>query len=163
MVDFADFVVTTPDDRAQLVVEVKRRLGASPEWAAALRRNLSVHGVLPHAPYFLLALPDRFYLWKDAPPAALQGPQYAIDARHELAPYTSTLRTPPDELSEQGFALLVQAWLGDLVAAASEIPARGGGTEQRVPAERRPWLVESGLADALRRGRLHAAGAAAVG
>ncbi len=159
MVDLADFVVTAPDDRAQLVVEVKRRPGAGPEWAAALRRNLFAHAALPAAPYFLLALPDRFYLWKDAPPAEAVAPQYAFDARAELAPYADALHSRLDDLSEEGFALLVQAWLSDLLATLPPAPAQvGADTHTGVPAERRRWLWQSGLAEALRRGQLRAPG-----
>ena len=62
----ADIVVFGPDARPQLLVEVKNRSAASPEWAAQLRRNLAVHFGLTSTPYFLLALPDIFYFWRNA-------------------------------------------------------------------------------------------------
>ena len=49
----ADIAVSAPDERVQLVVEVKNVRGASPEWAAQLRRNLLVHGLVPNAPFFV--------------------------------------------------------------------------------------------------------------
>lgn len=150
MVDFADFLVTSPDDRVQLAVEAKRYAGADPTWAAALRRNLLAHTPSPQARFFLLALPDRFYLWKDAPGDEPVPPQYTIDARSELAPYTAALHTDLAELSGEGFELLVQAWLGDLLAAGPDISG------ERAPAgdARRSWLFDSGLWDAIRTGRL---------
>lgn len=149
MVDFADFLVTSPDDRVQLAVEAKRHTGADPAWAAAFRRNLLAHTAGPGAPYFLLALPDRFYLWRDAPAGESVPPQYTIDARAELAPYLAALRTDPAQLSGEGFELLVQAWLGDLLAAGpdgNDRPPAGGA--------RRAWLVDSGLWNAVRAGHL---------
>ena len=151
--------MTAPDDRVQLVLEAKRRPRAGPAWPPALRRNLFAHAALPAAPYFLLALRDRVYLWKDAPPTEAVAPQYAFDARAELAPYVNALHSRLDDLSEEGFALLVQAWLSDLLAT---LPAAstglGADADTVVPAERRHWLWQSGLAAALRRGDLRAPG-----
>lgn len=158
MVDFADFVVSTPDDRPQLVVEAKRQAGAGPYWATVFRSNLARYGALPSAPYFLLALPDQFYLWTEADEPAAP-PRYTIDAHHELAPYVESIRRAPDHLSNEGFELLVQAWLDDLLASSAN-PQTGVPQPvlDRSVAPRSAWLVESGLADALRHGTLRIPG-----
>ncbi len=57
-----DLAVYDSQHQLVLVVEVKSIAGASPEWAARLRRNILAHGTFPNAPFFLVALPDRFYL-----------------------------------------------------------------------------------------------------
>ncbi|HEX8684350.1 MAG TPA: hypothetical protein VF707_18685 [Ardenticatenaceae bacterium] len=66
MIHYADLAVYTPDGELLLVVEVKNKRNASPEWAAQMRRNLLVHGMIPATLYFLLALPEYFFLWKGA-------------------------------------------------------------------------------------------------
>ena len=149
MVDFADFLVTSPDSRVQLAVEAKRHTGANPAWAATFRRNLLAHATGPRAPYFLLALPDHFYLWRDAPAGESVLPQYTIDARAELSPYLAALRSDPAQLSGEGFELLVQAWLSDLLVRGPD-----GSGQQSTGGPRRAWLVDSGLWNAVRAGHL---------
>ena len=61
----ADIAVFSRDYRITLVVEVKGQKHATDEWAAKLRRNLLAHDMIPPSQYFLLALPDHFYLWKE--------------------------------------------------------------------------------------------------
>ncbi len=61
-----DLSVGNRDGQLVLVVEVKSKTDASPEWAARLRHNILAHGTFPEAPYFLIVFPDRFYLWTHA-------------------------------------------------------------------------------------------------
>jgi hypothetical protein len=79
------------DNRAgqlALVVEVKHKIGASPQWAASLRSNILAHGTFPKAPYFLMVFPDQFYLWTDADAQLDHSePTYTIDAHPILQPY----------------------------------------------------------------------------
>jgi hypothetical protein len=126
-----DLVVTSPDNRILLVVEVKSRPNASAAWAAELRRNLTTHGVLPEAPYFLLALPDKFFLWKQTGSAPSGPPDYEVDAEDVLRPYLRSIKSPLAELSESGFESLVRLWLEDLVQNTSTGQPR--------------WLHASGL------------------
>lgn len=45
-----------------LVVEIKGKFDAAPEWAARLRRNILAHGFYPNAPFsFLLFLINFIY------------------------------------------------------------------------------------------------------
>lgn len=131
-----DFVVRSPDDRIVLAVEAKRQTSSSTEWATQMRRNLSVHGVLPETPYFLLALPDKFYLWKCAPAHEAVPPDFEFDAADELRPYLQLMRFPLDELSPAGFDSIVWLWLEDLVRVNGSGPAA--------------WLSASGLGKHLR-------------
>ena len=119
-----DIAVYSPDGTLRLAVEVKARPEASKAWAASTLRNLVVHGALPEVPYFMLALPDRFYLWKD-PHFAPFGdqdfisdgiePDYEIDTAHVLSHYLESVRTPLHEISEQGLELLAASWLSELM------------------------------------------------
>jgi hypothetical protein len=71
-----------------LVVEVKQKTGASPQWAARLRRNMLAHGIFPKAPYFLMVSPDQFYLWTDSDAQLDKSePTYTIDVHPILQPY----------------------------------------------------------------------------
>lgn len=111
----ADFVVTSRDGRVVLVVEAKRRANASREWATQMRHNLSAFGAVRDAPYFLLALPDKFFLWKHPPALQAAPPDYEFDARPALKPYLELLHYPVEELSPTSFESVVRLWLEDLV------------------------------------------------
>jgi hypothetical protein len=149
MVARADFIVESPVDTPQLIVEVKTKTPASPDWAAQMRRNMFAHLALPPSRYFLLALPERFYLWKDAPPLAVTPPDYEIDARQVLEPYLNKLKTPLASLSHSSLEILVRFWLEDLIR--SRVDQVGNSQAEK-------WLVESGLYDAIKHGyiRVHA-------
>lgn len=148
----ADIVTYGPDNTPLLVVEVKNRLGASERWAARLLRNLVVHGMVLETPYYLLVLPDVFYLWKNPSSSPATGseeiePDYKIGAAEVLAPYAEREDGSLGDVSEQGLEFLVTAWLTDLVNSdLSE--------EEVAPALR--WLFESGLYEAIKNGSVAA-------
>ena len=110
----ADVAVYSPEGNLQLVVEIKNRSGASAEWVIQMRRNLRVHAIIPPSPYFLLVLPDFFYLWTDAvsvpDPAP---PAYQIKAEEVLAPYLDQSTRVLIHSNEYSFELLVTSWLED--------------------------------------------------
>jgi hypothetical protein len=137
----ADLAVYNRDGELALVVEVKKKFNASREWATRLRRNILAHGVVPQAKFFLLALPDRFYLWKAGDPADDVGePEYVIDPAPILQPYFDRLGISAEELSGQSFELLIALWL-------NEVMHSGQG---RVDLDSlQSWLYESGLHDEL--------------
>ncbi len=143
MPDVADFVVQSPDDKVQLVVEAKTKPDASALWAAHMRRNLIAHAAVPSTPYFILALPDHFYMWKNAQSAGTVTPDYVIDTREVLRPYLESLKSSVRDLSEQSFELVVRTWLEDLVKADLG-PGREGPQQK--------WLLDSGLYERVRDG-----------
>ena len=140
----ADVAVYSPDGNLQLVVEIKNRPSASAEWVTQMRRNLLVHAVIPPSPYFLLVLPDFFYLWENAMSVhELAPPAYQIKAAEVLAPYLDPSTQSLTDLSEYSLELLVTSWLEDLV-----------GTELRqdTVGPHLQWLFDSGLYEAIRYG-----------
>ena len=140
----ADIAVYDPDGQLQLVVEIKNRPGASAEWATRLRHNLLVHSFIPRAPYFLLALPDYFYLWTDALSASnLAEPNYKIKATKILAPYLNQLTQPLNGLSGYGFEMIMTSWLERIVHTDLQ-PEEVGPNLQ--------WLFDSGLYKAISHG-----------
>lgn len=138
-----DIVVYDAEQRLALVVEVKSRRGTNEEWAAETRRNLLAHGLLATTPYFLLALPDRFYLWvNQSQPDAF--PDYGVDPVPLLNPFWGSVGIP-EHLSPPTFEMIIEGWLATLTWV-DELPesVRENGN----------WLIESGLFDAIKRGHL---------
>lgn len=133
MKGLVDLIVYSPDDRVQLVVEVKSIKGATDGWAANMRRNLLVHGVIPNSPFFLLALPEYFYLWQHNTSTDPVPADYKVRAREVLGKYLDD--TNLEQLSGQSFELLVSAWLHDL--------AHSRLTKEVAP--ELSWVFDSGL------------------
>lgn len=141
----ADIMVYNSDGQIQLAVEVKNKLHAPKEWAIKMHRNLLVHSMLPHTPYFLLALPDRFYLWHS--PSLTAGaidtsPQFTGETVRILAPQLNGSSHSLNDISEQGLELLVTAWLEDLVRTEMA----------QAPEPHLQWLFDSGLYESIRGG-----------
>ncbi len=140
----ADIIVYGPDKTLQLAVEVKTKRDASLEWVTQFRRNLLVHNVIPAAPYFLLALPDFFYLWKRHTRTSLEvPPDYKIDAFETLSLYLGPTMDGTSYTSNYAFEFLVTDWLENLVSgelAPDELSVSSH------------WLVDSGLYEAIKHG-----------
>jgi hypothetical protein len=148
-----DFVLHSRDQRLTTLVEVKSKPNTSASWAAQLRRNRLAHGQSsPRGDFLLLVTPDRLYLWKeaDADSARLM-PSFEADARPLFAPYFQRAGVSASVASPHAFELVVAAWLGDLV--------RGADSPEKLSAEQ-PWLIESGLLDAVTGGQIEYATAA---
>lgn len=110
-----DFVAYDREGKVVLLAEVKSRRGTSESWAARLRRNMLAHGVLPWAKYFLIATPERMYLWKqDRPNSAEVPPEFTIDAGKLFQPYFQRLQQEPSKIGPEAFELLVLTWLTDI-------------------------------------------------
>jgi hypothetical protein len=138
----ADFVVRSVDGMPKLAVEVKAIKNANPGWAAAFRRNLFDHAAIPLTPYFLVALSDRFYLWKDAPREAVP-PLIDVPAKDVLAAQLNGFKIPLDELSAEGLKNLVSYWLYAVITGNEASWARTPATVK---------LIEAGLYEAIKGG-----------
>lgn len=140
-----DLSVDNRNGQRILVIEVKTKLNASPEWAARLRGNILAHGTFPKAPYFLIVFPDRFYLWTDADVRSEQNePTYTIEARPILQPYFERAGVTAAQISGQSLELIVASWLGEIIHS-EKAPEDIDESQQ--------WLVDSGLYDALAGGK----------
>lgn len=141
-----DFIAYDEQGRAILLAEAKGRMGASAEWAARFRRNMLAHGVLPKAPFFLIATPERMYFWKqDQEDLAEELPGFIVDAAKEFRPYLGNLGRAGQGVGGHALELMVFAWLGEI--------ARSGEERVRQDPSMR-WLVESGLIGALEHARI---------
>jgi len=140
-----DLSVDNRKGELALVVEVKRKIDASPEWAARLRRNILAHGTLPEAPYFLMVFPDKFYLWTDAEANLDRSePTYTIDARPILEPYFKQAGVKADHISRQSLELIILSWLGQIIHS-DKLPENIEDSQR--------WLIDSGLYSALAGGK----------
>jgi len=142
----SDITVLDSSGQTVLMVELKARTGTSKDWATMYRRNLAAQGFLPKVPFFLIATPDHFYLWKNAPSAAVAiNPDYDVDATEVLDPYYRKSNLDPQIIIGAAFELIVAAWLADV---------REGGADNGAAQRRHRWLAKSGLLEALRGGRV---------
>lgn len=132
----ADIIVRS-DTELKLVVDVRGGGRSSADWAAKLRRNLAAHDLIPKTKYFLLALPDYLYLWKEKNTLGIIPPDYIVRTGKVLH------LTIPDEgplnVSDGGLELALTAWLR--YAPLSEKPPAGSDAYT--------ILIESGLLDAI--------------
>jgi hypothetical protein len=134
-----DLLVENREGQPTLIVEVKQKLDTSSEWAAKFYRNILAHnsGILPRAPYFLMAFPDRFYLWvnnTETHPELVE-PNYTIDAEPILRPYLKGMGRTAGEMGKQSLELMILSWLGQM--SYSPKPTESDGSQN--------WLVDSGL------------------
>jgi hypothetical protein len=138
---FSDIAVLNRRGEPVLLVEVKTRTGTSKDWAAKLRRNIMAHGLLPSVPYYMVATPDHFYLWKDAGNSAEEiEPSYEIDPRGIEGPTF----VPEEKVGEFEFEIKVASWLNRVINTPPE-QANGSVGE---------LLSRSGLRQALQGGKL---------
>lgn len=140
-----DLLVNNRNGQLTLVVEVKRKIDASPEWAAEFRRNILAHGTFPEAPHFLMVFPDKFYLWSGVESHLDQSePTYTIDAHPILQPYLEQTGLTADQISGQSLELIVASWLAKIIY--SEKSSEDIDDSQR-------WLIDSGLYAAIAGGQ----------
>jgi len=102
-----DFVAYDREGQVLLLAEAKSRRGTSESWAARLRRNMLSHGMLPRSKYFLIATPERMYLWKQerADPGEAP-PEFTIDAEKVFRPYFQKLQQEPLNIGQRHSNLL---------------------------------------------------------
>ena len=138
----ADIVVFSNDYRIGLVVEVKAVKPTTDEWAAEMRRNLLAHDLIPPSHYFLLVLPDHFYLWDESRGIGLVPAKadYKIPTQEVFKRYADAVDL--EGLSGAGLELLVSSWLK--VLAGSQIA--------KEDAPELAWVFESGLYDSIKGG-----------
>lgn len=135
--NYADIAVYGKDKSLQLLVEVKSRHGRSSNWAAQMRRNMYAHGLLPETRFFLLALSDKFYLWKDVGILieAVE-PNYEINPLSFLEPYYKKAHVSPSSISEASLELIISSWLTQIITVPSV---------DLLSQDYQDWLINSGL------------------
>ncbi len=95
-----DVAVFDSHKRLLSVVEVKNRLRVSENWAAQLRYDMVSNAIVPDSRYFVLALPDIFFLWKNAESEkSMTNPSGKADASKILPSYLEKLSLSLDDIS----------------------------------------------------------------
>lgn len=138
-----DIVVQAADGGVLAFVEVKNREGLSPDIAAALRRNLVVHGrVHRWARFFLIVSQDIGYLWDQAslPPSDAPLPTVDFPMRPVVERYLPSL-VGSGRLSGSQLELAVAQWLWDL---ANEVEDRPAEPETALAKTDFPRLIKGG-------------------
>lgn len=138
----ADVAVFDHTGHLQLVVEAKQAKPGEDTFKRAIqiRRNLLVHAGIPQSPFFLIAFPDHFYLWKGTFPDEYDRPaDYHIDARDIIQSYAKRHVINVETLSTSDFEHLVSEWINDLINLDDE---------SLVP----EWVKSSGLYQAIKDG-----------
>lgn len=135
-----DILVRSPDNDIALIAEVKVRTQSSQEWAAKFRSNLFLNHVIPKSRFFLLALPDFLYLWRNSNGPEPIRPDYAVRTVNVLQNYLTRSKTEPKYIGEEGLQLALTSWLRD-ATFSNKRPAVGSDSHT--------LLVESGLLDAI--------------
>ena len=129
-----------------LAVETKTKLNASVEWAIGLRHNLLARGVLPDTKFFLIATPDRFFIWKNAEVNSTgDEPTQIIDSKLFLAPYFMRAGITSEDISGSSFELIIISWLSELLYSGITLEQVNGSYQE---------LADSGLQEAIRGGHL---------
>ncbi|MCP4111107.1 MAG: type I restriction enzyme HsdR N-terminal domain-containing protein, partial [Desulfobacteraceae bacterium] len=59
-----DLAVFDKNNNPIIVVDIKNKTGTSEDWAANIYDKLVSYNLIPKAPFFLIILPDKAYLWK---------------------------------------------------------------------------------------------------
>ena len=146
MKQYADIMAFDKNGELVLIAEARSRRGKSSDWAAKMRRNMLAHGLMPNAPYFLLALPDAFYLWDGSGRSAqFSEPTRRVDPDRFLKPLYDKTGISPTNLTERSFEFIITSWLNQVLRTQSPRDLRNGEQD---------WLVESGLFDRLAGGHL---------
>jgi len=142
----ADLAAYDKNGQLALLVEAKSRLNTNAGWAAKMHRNLIAHGTVPSANYFMLALPDNLYLWNSSTTAKEEaGPNYTLRPEPLLQRYLDSSGLSLNTLSGSSLAILLGSWINDVIKY---------GVPNDLPEPQRSALLQSGLVDAIRGGRL---------
>ena len=120
-----DLIAYDRDGGVVLLAEAKSRRGTSEDWAARLRRNMLSHGILPRSKFFLIATPERMYLWKHERPGQAEAPpESTINAEEVLEPYFERLHQEPSGIGPEAFEFLVLTWLTDVARSSDSTVKR---------------------------------------
>ena len=147
--NYWDLLVSDRYGQPTLTVEVKSKIGTSPDWVAKLRRNILAHGILPPTPYFLIAFPDKFYLWKNNSKVNLideREPDYIIDASSIIQPYFKEIGIQENQIRDSSLEMIIVSWLNEIMYSEEAIEKLK---------ESQSWLIHSGLYLALIGGQVN--------
>jgi hypothetical protein len=132
-----DLLVNNYQGQLILEVQLKTKMNTSSDWAVKFRHNILMDSPVQRIPFFLMAFPDRFYLWTEPEVYSSQTePTYIIDAIPVLKPYFERAGIIPEKIRGDSFELLVASWLSDLINT-EKLPEEFNESQR--------WLIDSEL------------------
>jgi hypothetical protein len=138
-----DLAVLDHFQRLILTVEAKKKFGATEKWATELRKDFVINGFYPISTYFLLATPEKFFLWtKENNTFDETLPDFVADATKILQSHLDELGFNIRQIGSRTFENVVAHWLRYDVIYATD--------RKNLP----EWIVKSGLADSIAKGTL---------
>jgi hypothetical protein len=146
-----DILVYNKKRQLVVVVVTANQKGKPREWAAEYRRNLYVNGELPKTPFFIIALPDHFYLWKEVEDDGIVNPTYEMDPRFSLRGFLKSSGLSPDKLSPSSFEFLVSGWFDMLQIVDEKMDICSQHSDWQFE-QNQGWLFDSGLFEAVKKG-----------
>ena len=123
--------------RLQLGIEVRTALDTTVEYITEWKQNIFSHEEPLDLPFWMMAFPDRFYLWKNPHQFPESEPDYVIDARPLLQDYFSSTGIRVEKINIGAFELMISSWLSQIIHFGHEL--------EDLPSA----LRESGLLDAI--------------
>jgi hypothetical protein len=141
-----DLVVNNYQGKPILGVQLKTKMNTSSDWVVKFRHNILMDNSVQKIPFFLMAFPDRFYLWTEPDIYSNQSkPTYIIDALPVLKLYFERAGIMPEKIRGDSFELLVASWFSDLIHS-EQLPEEFDASQH--------WLIDSGLYVAISGGDL---------
>jgi hypothetical protein len=141
-----DLLVNNYQGKPILGVQLKTKMNTSSDWAVKFRHNLLMDNHTQKISFFLMAFPNRFYLWTEPEIYSNQSkPTYIIDAVPVLKPYFERAEIIPEKIRGDSFELLVASWLSDMINS-EQLPEEFNESQH--------WLIDSGLYVAISGGDL---------
>jgi hypothetical protein len=111
-----DVIIYDRDGKSAAAIEIKKKSGTGQEWASRLRRNILAHSTGWSARFFVIATPDRLYIWdQESASEPDDPPSSVLDARPLLAPFFERAGLEPEETAGHAFELVVGEFLSDLL------------------------------------------------
>ncbi len=138
-----DLAVYDRFQRLVLAVEAKKKFGVSERWARKTREDLVTQGFYPTNSYFLLATPEKFFLWLPENNALEETkPDFVVNGEKQLKPYLDELHFNLRKIDSYTFEQVVSLWLKyDVLYPTKNV-------------RESEWLLESGLAKKILHGNL---------
>jgi hypothetical protein len=148
-----DILVYNKKRQLALIVVSMNLRDKSRQWVMQFRRNLYQNGTLPKTPFFVMAFPDHFYLWKNVDDEGEVEPTYEMDPRFTLQSFFKKSGLSVEDLDRDSFELLINSWFS-VLRLADEEPDISSRHPNWQLAQNHTWLFESGLFEVVKGGEL---------
>ncbi|MBC8071527.1 MAG: hypothetical protein IAG13_24580 [Deltaproteobacteria bacterium] len=141
----SDFIAYDEAGQVRAVIEAKRTLGATADWAARFRRNRLSHGGSTGGGHFIVVTPERLFAWDPHVPVDAPA-NIEIDLSRSFSDRLAAIGATTETIEPLAFELFVAWWLDELTHPS----------QHREP----PELESSGIAAVLAGARLVGSAAA---